>query len=127
LTGPGVLTDVIPQTPAGQIAISTGNLIRLRDGQQGRILYETEAGILAVNGWLLLGANLEFESGLFLDIVAVAPNMVGWTIGAFIQDRSPDPMAVQMQRVADELARLHLVNAALADFVKRLELGDPTR
>lgn len=134
LTGAGVLTDVvggISREAAGEF------FIILRDsttpGRDARILFmyiHNPAVPSPVQPLRFTGMNLEFEQGLVLEYSPDDPLTIGdgfLSIGAYIQDRSPDPMAIQLARVADELARVGAINAKLADFVKGLELGDPTK
>src|SRR6266699_3282132 len=101
LYGTGVVTD-LDATSVAAIDPQGGSIVRLRDGNNSRapILYE-----LAFDGATLSGgfhaANYEFQNGLFLETVQAGANFFNTTVGAYIQNESPDPMEVQLERIRE--------------------------
>lgn len=127
LTGAGVLTDVCS---SGKITAATNPVLILRDGNspEGKVLFQLEPTAQHYFG----GMNLEFQNGLFVQFTPGAGPLFGvFTVGGYIQDRSPDNMSIQLQRIADELARVTAKYdkqiADFSDFVKGLQLGDPAK
>lgn len=121
LFGAGVLTDLVW---TGAITAATTPRVTLRDGTspQGKVIVTLDpSGPVALSGM-----NLEFQEGLFIEYVPGAGPLFGaFTVGAYIQDRSPDPIALQLARIADEAARFGAINAKLAEVIKALEVGNP--
>ncbi len=121
LFGAGVLTDLVW---TGSLTAATTPRVILRDGTspQGKVLITLDP----VGPVALSGMNLEFQEGLWVEYTPGAGPLFGaFTVGAYIQDRSPDPMVLQLSRIADEAARLGAINTKLAEFIKGLELGNP--
>lgn len=117
LTGAGVLTDVL-QTLS--IAPTAGTELRLKDGasKSGRLLLRIQPGGLVS----LTSMNLEFEQGLWLECDQPGPAFAAFTVAGYIADDSPDPLAIQLERIRDEITKS---NQRLYDFLQGLYKGDP--
>lgn len=116
--GSGVLTDVIS---TGPITAATTPLLVLRDGQGpgARILVSVSA---SGQPFALTGMNLEFQESLWMEYTAGAGPLFGkYSIGAYIQDDSPDPMAVQLEKIREAV----LEGNRLAGLVYGLMHGNP--
>lgn len=116
LTGPGVLTDVLQTIPTP----SANTELRLKDGasKSGRLIMRFRPTAQHYFG----GLNLEFDQGLWVECDQPGPNFAAFTIGAYIQDDSPDPMTVQLIKLREELTKQY---AKLYDFLEKMFKGDP--
>lgn len=118
LYGSGVLTDVIS---SGRITAATTPLLILRDGQgpQARVIFRLEA----VSQHYFGGMNLEFQEALWLENTPGAGPAFGfYEIGAYIQDDSPDPMTIQLERIREAVLA---GNKQIAEFAYGLLHGNP--
>lgn len=116
LVGAGVLTDLTTD-----VLPSAATTIILRDGTSpaSKVIFVATPATRAPE---FHGANFEFENGLFYELAGVGPNFGSYTIGAYIQDDSPDPMVTQMIRIREEITRS---NEKLYKFLEGLYRGDP--
>lgn len=118
--GSGVLTDVVS---TGPITPATTPLLVLRDGQGpgAKILLSLSA---SGQPFPLTGMNLEFQEALWMEYTPGAGPLFGkYSIGAYVQDDTPDPMAVQLERVREAVLA---GNKQIAEFVYGLMHGNPS-
>ena len=120
LDGAGVLTDYFATgtMTAGGVVV---NLLDTTRGESsgGKILMSWDQ---APGTRGTVGMNLEFEKGLAIEVVGAGPNFGKHTIGAYITNDSPDPLAVEFQKLRKEVTE---GNKRLYDFLEKLFKGDP--
>jgi hypothetical protein len=122
LYGTGRLTDVVV---TGPVTAATTPLLVLRDGagQGAKILVSlTPTGPVSLSG-----LNLEFQESLWLENTPGAGPLFGkYSVGAYIEDTSPDPQAQQLERIRDAMLEMTRQTARLAQYLDRLFAGDPS-
>jgi hypothetical protein len=72
------------------------------------------------------GMNLEFQEGLWMESTPGAGPLFGrYTIAGYIEDRSPDPIAAQLDAVRAAVLDTNRNLAGLKEYLGRLYTGDP--